>query len=94
MLKEARVTPLVKKPTLDPDIASSYRPISNLSFISKHIERLVVKRFSVHVNQHTLLPALPNNPPTDLSTLLRLPYSASTTTWSVQSMTAVSLSLY
>ena len=56
-LKEARVTPLLKKPTLDPDIASSYRPISNLSFISKLIERLVVKRFSVHVNQHTLLPA-------------------------------------
>jgi len=34
------------------------------------------------------------NPPTDLSTLLRLPYSASTTIWSVQSMTAVSLSWY
>jgi len=32
-------------------------PISNLSLISKLIERLVVKRFSVHVNQHTLLPA-------------------------------------
>ena len=42
---------------MDPDIASSYRPISSLSFISTLIERLVVKRFSVHVNQHTLLPA-------------------------------------
>ena len=56
-LKEARVTPILKKPTLDPEIASSYRPISNLSFVSKLTERLVVKRFSVHVNQHTLLPA-------------------------------------
>ena len=34
-LKHAVVTPRLKKPTLDPDTASSYRPISNLSFISK-----------------------------------------------------------
>ena len=32
-LKQARVLPLLKKPTLDPDDASSYRPISNLPYI-------------------------------------------------------------
>ena len=40
-LKHALVTPRLKKPALDPDTASSYRPISNLSFISKLVERLV-----------------------------------------------------
>jgi len=30
-LKQARVLPLLKKPTLDPDAASSYQPISNHS---------------------------------------------------------------
>ena len=34
-LERARVLPLLKKPALDPDTCSSYRPISNLSFISK-----------------------------------------------------------
>jgi hypothetical protein len=30
LLQQARVLPLLKKPTLDPDNTSSYRPISNL----------------------------------------------------------------
>ena len=90
--KHALVTPRLKKPALDPDTASSYRPISNLSFISKLVERLVAKRFTSHVNLHTLLQ--PNNPPTDRSTLQRQRYSASTTIWFVQSTTAVSLSWY
>jgi len=47
----------LKKHALDPDTASSYRPIFNLSFISKIIERLVAKRFTSHVNLHTLFPA-------------------------------------
>ena len=52
------MTTRLKKPALDPDTASSYRPISNLSFISKLVERLVAKRLSPsHVNLHTLLPA-------------------------------------
>ena len=56
-LKHALVTPRLKKPASDPDTASSHRPISNLSFISKLVERLVAKRLTSHVNQHTLLPA-------------------------------------
>ena len=32
-LKQACVLPLLKKPTMNPDTCSSYRPISNLSFI-------------------------------------------------------------
>jgi len=57
----ALVTPRLKKPALDPDTASSYRPISSLSFISKLVELLVTKRFMSHVNLHTLLPAVVGN---------------------------------
>ena len=55
-LKQARVLPLLKKPTLDPDDASSYRPISNLPYLSKLIERVVASRFSEHSTTFNLLP--------------------------------------
>jgi len=55
-LKQARVLPLLKKPTLDPDEACSYRPISNLSYLSKLIERVVVSRFAEHSSTYNLLP--------------------------------------
>ena len=42
--KTAQVLPLLKKPGLDKEQMSSYRPISNLTTISKVIERLVLDR--------------------------------------------------
>src|SRR5208282_6645903 len=39
--KQATVFPKLKKPMLDADDANSYRPISNLSFVSKLVERAV-----------------------------------------------------
>ena len=56
-LKQARVIPLLKKPTRDPDLTSSYRSISNLPFISKLIERVVAKRFTSFANSHHLFPS-------------------------------------
>jgi len=56
-LKQALVLPQLKKQTLDPDTASSYRPISNLSYLSKIIERVVARRFTVHISDSHLLPA-------------------------------------
>ena len=53
--KNAIVHPLLKKPTLDPADVSSYRPISNLSFISKTLERLVNTRISTHMDSQSLL---------------------------------------
>ena len=50
--KHATVRPLLKKATLDPDVLSSYRPISNLTFTSKLVYRVVAARFM----QHKLLP--------------------------------------
>ena len=55
-LKQAYVIPLLKKPNLDPDIANSYRPISNLSYLSKLIERVAASRFKSHISTHNLLP--------------------------------------
>ena len=39
--KRAIIYPGLKKPSLDPDDIASYRPISNLSFTSKLLERAV-----------------------------------------------------
>src|SRR6218665_3048689 len=44
--KHSLLTPLLKKPSLDKEILSSYRPISNLSFISKLTERVVLYRIN------------------------------------------------
>ena len=86
-LKQARVQPLLKKSTLDPDDVSSYRPISNLPYISKFIERVVVSRLSQHTSTFNLLP-------TGLSTPQKLPYCPSTTTSSVPSTVAKCHCLY
>ena len=40
--KSAQITPLLKKPSFDHNVASSYRPISNLPVLSKLSERLVL----------------------------------------------------
>ena len=40
-LKECVIPPLLKKPTLNKDELSNYRPISNLSLLSKITERVV-----------------------------------------------------
>ena len=48
-LKQALITPLVKKSTLNPELLSSYRPVSNLPFIAKPLQRIGVKRVNVHL---------------------------------------------
>src|SRR5260221_376704 len=48
--KHALVSPLLKKPNLPHDSFSSYRPISNLSFISKLLERVVFSRLLTHIS--------------------------------------------
>src|SRR5208282_542106 len=54
--KKAIVRPLLKKRTLDSNDSSSYRPFSNLSFVSKVVERVVDARMTDHINKHQLLP--------------------------------------
>ena len=53
-MKHALVTPLLKKHSLDPECLRSYRPVSNLSFVSKLTERVVARRLTDHVSEHQL----------------------------------------
>src|SRR6266536_2277446 len=48
--KHAVVSPLLKKPNLPHDSLSNYHPISNLSFISKLLERVVFSRLLTHIS--------------------------------------------
>ena len=48
-IKAALVTPLLKKPSLDKNVMENFRPVSNLSFISKLTERVVLKRLTDHI---------------------------------------------
>ena len=52
--KHAMVKPLIKKPSLDPENLRNYRPISNLSFLSKILEKIVAKRLSDYMTVHHL----------------------------------------
>jgi hypothetical protein len=54
--KCAMVTPLLKKETLDPCDLGNYRPVSNLSFLSKILERAVYDQVSSYLQEYNLLP--------------------------------------
>ena len=56
--KEAIVTPSLKKHDLDPADIRNYRPISNLPFMSKVVEKLVYQQLSVYLAEHDLFPKL------------------------------------
>ena len=48
--------PLIKKPTAGQE-KSNYRPVSNLSFISKVSEKVMLTQFTKHCDENKLLPA-------------------------------------
>ena len=52
--KTAHVIPLLKKPSLDKNNLKNYRPVSNLSFISKVVEKVVASRLLTHVELNDL----------------------------------------
>lgn len=56
--KHAIVTPLLKKTGADADERKNYRPISNLTFMSKLVERTVASRLTSYLNEHGLMPQL------------------------------------
>ena len=55
-MKSAFVTPIVKKAGMDPLDVKSYRPISNLSVLSKLLERFVSKQLVKYLTDNHLLP--------------------------------------
>ena len=52
--KQALVTPLLKKASLDPDECKNYRPVSNLGFISKVLEKVVAAQLNQHLQENGL----------------------------------------
>ena len=56
VFKVATITPLPKKPDLDTADVKSYRPISNLSVLSKMLERVVSKQLVNYLNINKLFP--------------------------------------
>ena len=56
--KVALVTPLLKKTNLDEENFNNYRPVSNLLFISKILEKIVLKQLLKHLKSNKLLEPL------------------------------------
>ena len=54
--KLARVTARLKKPSMDPYDLNSFRPISNLTFLCKIVERVVTEQFTSHAALNGLFP--------------------------------------
>lgn len=52
--KLADIIPVLKKQGTDPECMKNYRPISNLKFIGKLIERVVLKQLNAHMDKNKL----------------------------------------
>jgi len=55
--KHAIVMPLLKKPGLDTADMNNFRPVSNLSFLSKLIERAVANQLNEYIDSHLSMSA-------------------------------------
>lgn len=54
-LKQALVTPLLKKTGLDQNVLKNYRPVSNLPFLAKILEKVVLGQLRSHLESNDLL---------------------------------------
>ena len=55
--KQAHVTPILKKSSLDKEVFKNYRPVSNLNFILKILERVVAAQLQTHLDEAGLMTA-------------------------------------
>ena len=53
-LKEAIVTPILKKSSLDSENLKNYRPVSNLPYLGKVIEKVAVNQLTNHLTENNL----------------------------------------
>ena len=53
--KSSIVIPLIKKPGLDREMIKNYRPVSNLSFLSKVIEKVISIRILGHILDNNII---------------------------------------
>ena len=78
--KHATITPILKKKGLDENDVASFRPISNLTFLSKVIERMVNRQLMDFLESHQLLPRFQSgfrSRPRTMFVVLALPASTS-----------------
>ena len=54
VLKQAIINPIIKKQTLDANVFKNYRPVANIPFISKLIEKHVFKCINEHMDNNNL----------------------------------------
>ncbi len=52
--RTAVIRPLLKKPSLDKNCLSNYRPVANLSFLGKIIEKVVCRQLMDHMTENDL----------------------------------------
>ncbi|XP_072018453.1 uncharacterized protein [Amphiura filiformis] len=52
--KHAIIKPLLKKPSLNRNVLKNYRPVANLTFIGKIIEKIACSRLTDHMNLYNL----------------------------------------
>ena len=53
-LKTAIIKPLLTKPSLDNNLLKNYRPVSNLPFLSKILEKVVLHKLLSHFQENNL----------------------------------------
>ena len=53
-LRTAIVKPLLKSDTLDKDLLKNYRPVSNIAFVGKVLEKVAVRRLLDHLTLNGL----------------------------------------
>ena len=53
-LKHSIITPIIKKTSLDYSIPNNYRPISNLSLLSKIFERIIATHIIKHITTNSI----------------------------------------
>ena len=58
LFKRALVSPLIKKPQLDPSILANYRPVSNLPFLSKVLEKVILVQLTAFLQNTGLMERL------------------------------------
>eukprot|EP00057_Strongylocentrotus_purpuratus_P015433 XP_011669907.1 PREDICTED: RNA-directed DNA polymerase from mobile element jockey-like [Strongylocentrotus purpuratus] len=54
--KTSLLIPLLKKPNLDPNGLNNYRPIANLPFLDKVLQRIVAAQLKAHLERIDMLP--------------------------------------
>ena len=54
VLRKAIITPILKKASLDKNTLGNYRPVSNLPFVGKLIEKVVSAQVSDYINSNGL----------------------------------------